>query len=206
MKTIILASLAAGCLLFGTIGRAQTCNPQIRDYAPTSRYQLNADGTARDLRTGLMWMRCAMGQTWDAGSKKCQGEATLYVWQDALLAAESLNQGGGFAGYTDWRVPNLRELTSIERFHCSDPAINLEVFPNTPSTVFWSSTPLQGFLGRIWTLDFSTSHVIEVGMYNEFPLRLVRSGAYPIEIPPPATAPTPVTASTAASVVHYPAR
>ncbi|MDN5864027.1 MAG: DUF1566 domain-containing protein [Gammaproteobacteria bacterium] len=193
MKRIVLTGLAAAFLVVGVTVRAQTCDPQTLDDAPTSRYQLHADGTARDLRTGLMWMRCAMGQTWNAGSKSCEGVATAYTWQDALQAAQSFNQDSGFAGHTDWRVPNLRELMSIERYHCSDPAINLEVFPNTPSVVFWSSTPLETFPTEVWTLNFGTSHVVELSMQSQFALRLVRSGAWPNVIPPPATAPDAAT-------------
>lgn len=202
MKKLLLIALSASALIAGMSVQAQTCNDQIRNVVPTSRYQLNADGTARDLRTGLVWMRCAMGQKWVAGKQQCTGKAASHTWKAALQAAQSLDQGDGFAGYNDWRLPNLREITSIESFHCSDPAINLEVFPNTPSAIFWSSSPLEVFPGRVWALDFDTKHVVRQAMTSELPIRLVRGGAYPNKIPPPATSPAPGTSSTSAHIVE----
>ncbi|MFP4460147.1 MAG: DUF1566 domain-containing protein [Candidatus Zixiibacteriota bacterium] len=53
------------------------------------------DGTIIDSSTGLMWQK---GHTDEAIS-----------WQDALEYAENLT----LAGYTDWRLPNAKELQSI---------------------------------------------------------------------------------------------
>ncbi|MGH8226032.1 MAG: DUF1566 domain-containing protein [Gammaproteobacteria bacterium] len=197
MKRSILSGLAAfaiGSLSF--VAYAQSCNSQTVDDAPTSRYQANADGTATDLQTGLMWMRCAMGQTWDAGSSTCTGQATTFSWQDALQAAQTLDQGAGFAGYTDWRLANLRELMSIERYHCSNPAINLDIFPATPAQAFWSSSPLEINFNVAWTLDFGSANASDDLMQSTYAIRLVRAGAYDNKLPP-------ATSSTAAAVVNY---
>jgi hypothetical protein len=195
MKQILMGALAVSAMLAGLSVQAQTCNDQIVNHVPTSRYQLNSDGTALDLRTGLVWMRCSLGQKWDADSKRCTDKAKGYSWQSALKTAQSFDEDGGFAGHDDWRVPNLRELTSIESFHCSDPAINLEAFPNTPAVAFWSSTPLETFTEAAWALDFGTSHVKQLDMQDAYAIRLVRAGAWPNKIPPPSTAPAPVSSS-----------
>ncbi len=203
MKRSILSGLAAfamGSLSF--VAYAQSCNPQIVDDAPTSRYQANADGTATDLQTGLMWMRCAMGQTWDAGNSSCTGQATTYTWQAALQAVETFDQGGGFAGYDDWRLPNLRELMSIERYHCSNPAINLTIFPTTPTQAFWSASPLESSFNIAWTLSYGTANAADDVMQNENVIRLVRAGAFDNKVPPPASAPG-ASSATSAAVVNY---
>ena len=60
-----------------------------------NNFEENADGTILDLATGLMWMKNDNGQA--------------VSWQNALSYAE----GFSFAGYSDWRLPNAKELESI---------------------------------------------------------------------------------------------
>lgn len=55
----------------------------------------NGDGTISDHATGLMWMKDDNG--------------VGVAWEDALAYAE----GKEFAGYTDWRLPDAKELHSI---------------------------------------------------------------------------------------------
>lgn len=83
-------------------------------------FQDNGDGTVTDLATGLMWQKADDGQT--------------YLWEDALAYAEDLE----LAGYSDWRLPNAKELQSIVDYTRSpatsdSPAID-PVFQCTPIT------------------------------------------------------------------------
>jgi hypothetical protein len=55
----------------------------------------NGNGTISDNATGLMWMQDDNG--------------TGMNWQDALKYADTTQ----FAGYSDWRLPNAKELQSI---------------------------------------------------------------------------------------------
>ncbi|GAK51982.1 WD-40 repeat protein [Candidatus Moduliflexus flocculans] len=65
-----------------------------------NRFELQHDGqVVVDKTTGLMWQQ--------SGSPK---ELT---YDDARKYIESLNQGEGFAGYTDWRLPTVEELLSL---------------------------------------------------------------------------------------------
>ncbi len=111
------------------------------------------DGTVTDVRTGLQWMRCSLGQTWQGGT--CVGWAEEYTWQEALDTAATLNRQGGYASYSDWRVPTKKELLTL--IYCSSgqpniwndtgqacqggyerPTIYQPVFPNTPDSRYWS--------------------------------------------------------------------
>ncbi|MDC7124344.1 MAG: DUF1566 domain-containing protein [Spirochaetales bacterium] len=60
-----------------------------------NRFKENGDGTVTDLATGLMWL------------KKDSGKGMN--WKEALEWAENLDT----AGYSDWRLPNAKELQSI---------------------------------------------------------------------------------------------
>ncbi|WP_158235991.1 DUF1566 domain-containing protein [Hydrogenovibrio sp. SC-1] len=119
---------------------AQTCkHKNTLPLTPTKDFKSHQDGTVTHLKTGLMWQVCSLGQNWQKG--KCVGKAKAMTWQQAMLTTQQQNQQGGYAGHSDWRLPNFKELKSIVEYQCFDPAINQRVFPNTPSEYYWSSTP-----------------------------------------------------------------
>lgn len=94
----------------------------------------NRDGTITDLSTGLMWM---------------QNDSGAMQWEDALVWAEGLN----YAGYSDWRLPDVKELQSIVDYSRSpdtsnspaiDPIFNCSEIVNEAGEIdygfYWSST------------------------------------------------------------------
>ena len=125
----------------------QVCNEAIPVTAPGGRYVIHGDGTVTDGLTGLMWKRCTEGLS---GTDCSTGAAEAHTWQQALgLAPLSI-----FAGYTDWRLPNLKELSSLIERSCYDPAINSNTFPNTASSWFWSASPDDNNSSNAWYLYF----------------------------------------------------
>lgn len=135
MKKLILAlSLTA---VISTPVLAQTCKSgSITPSNPTGQYLDNEDGTITDIVNELMWSRCSLGQTMTNGN--CVGIPTNYkTWENALAAAE-VNKS--YATYSDWRLPNIKELGSLVERSCVAPAIDLRLFPSTPSTPYWSNT------------------------------------------------------------------
>lgn len=90
----------------------------------------NGDSTITDNATGLMWM---------------QGDLSIAVdWEHALAYADTVT----FAGYDDWRLPNVKELQSIVDYSGVFPAID-PLFSCTPIIneaddpdygYYWSST------------------------------------------------------------------
>ena len=142
-NSLVRAALHGGALallLAVVLDCRATCNTAIPAGAPTSRFEDNGDGTVTDFRTGLMWMRCALGQSWNGAT--CTGSPTRYSWADALAGAQA-----DFAGHSDWRLPNVKELLSIVERRCFNPSINETVFPATVPGVYWSSTPSVAGIG-----------------------------------------------------------
>lgn len=60
-------------------------------------YRNNGDGTISDLNTGLMWV---------------QARGTQVAWSVAVANASNCSVGG----YTDWRIPTMKELYSLVKF------------------------------------------------------------------------------------------
>jgi hypothetical protein len=93
----------------------------------------NDDSTVTDNATGLIWQ--------DDTSEQM-------AWEAAIDSCEDLELGG----YTDWRLPNLNELTSLVDDTTCGPAIS-EVFQHTVDEVFyWSATTTESNTSKAWTI------------------------------------------------------
>jgi len=97
-------------------------------------------GTVTDLATGLMWSQDDSGEGMD--------------WEDALAYVVSLNDAN-YLGYSDWYLPNAKELQSIVDYDRSpdtsnsaaiDPVFNVTSITNEAGQLDW---------GFYWT---STTH------------------------------------------------
>ena len=140
-------------------------------YTPTSDFVDNKDGTVTHLKTGLMWKRCAEGQAWNGTT--CAGDAARYDWKTAISLTSSS------AGHNDWRIPTANELLTIVEYQTLDPAINATIFPNTPSSGFWSGSHYASVLGRVWLVSFSDGSVENnVSQDSSLAARLVRVGQF----------------------------
>jgi len=175
--TIVLTALAMPGMV------AAACNPNAPETTPTARFVDNGDGTATDTATGLMWKRCTEGYEYVDGADGPFGAdgcsvtgATSFTWQGALNQAASVNSGGGYAGHTDWRVANLKELSSIVEVQCWSPAINAAVFPNTPNSFVWSASPSVIRATYAWYVRFDYGYDSDDLKNNGKYVRLVRAG------------------------------
>lgn len=169
-KTLVCAVLAAfTCQL---VSAEQKCQPEnIEASTPTSRFQIGENQTVTDPLTGLMWKTCLEGKT---GAACEEGEASMLTWGATLLHLPQVNIDGGFAGYTDWRLPNIRELSTLVEMQCAHPAINLEVFPNAPAVHVWTSSPYQFYTHYSWLVDFAYGAPTYDERIREKGVRLVR--------------------------------
>ena len=136
-----------------------------------NRYSDQGDNTIVDTLSNLHWMRFSLGQTWNG--KINLTDAKRYTWQEAQDTADAFNQAGGFAGYQDWRVPTIDELKTIVERN-KKPAINHAMFPATPLSMFWSSTPATNISHSAWAVYFYGGSAYWYGKTSYYFVRLVR--------------------------------
>jgi hypothetical protein len=154
-------------------------NANVIESTPLSDFTDYLNGTVTHAKTGLMWKQCAEGQTWSNGVT-CTGTATTANWADALKAANTANTAA-FAGYTDWRLPNKKELASIVEDCGYEPAINQTAFPATPRWwPFWSGSSYAPNPAYAWTVRFQDYGGLTVQGYKASGnfVRLVRGGQF----------------------------
>lgn len=171
MRSRLLMILLAG---LSPARAEQVCDTRLYPLsAPTARFEDNADGTVTDRATKLMWMRCSAGQEWTGGT--CSGRPSGHDWRAAQDLAGDMNQRGTYF-FKDWRLPNLRELATIVERECTDPRVNLTVFPNTPAGLFWTASSRPGIdaAALAYALSFGDEGVVHLPKEKANHVRLVR--------------------------------
>jgi hypothetical protein len=134
-----------------------------------TEFKDNNDGSVSHLKTGLIWQRCAVGQTWNNGG--CDGKEATYTQDKAVKLTSDLG------GNTDWRLPTYKELLTIVDYSQSSPATNSIVFPDAPSSFFWTATDSAVSSSLAWIVDFAYGTGVLDGHLpknNSFSARLVR--------------------------------
>jgi formylglycine-generating enzyme required for sulfatase activity len=125
---------------------------------PVARFTDNGDGTVSDLITGLVWQKIQPPQT--------------MTWEEALAYAKTVL----LAGKSDWRLPNIREIQSLNDVSLFKPSFNKTFFPNLLSGNFWSSTTMHQTASKAWDINIDYGIV----SYNDKSLKenvlLVRGG------------------------------
>jgi hypothetical protein len=85
-------------------------------------------------------------------------------------------KASALCGFSDWRMPTWLELQGIAHLGRTNPAIDPTYFPNTPSSNFWSGSPLDGYSGETWVVNFDYGSVAGGSRGYGYHVRLVRSG------------------------------
>ena len=149
----------------------------------TLAYMDNGDGTITDNNTGLMWEKKS-----DDGS--IHDKDAVYAWDDAFAAHVAVLKSSSFAGYSDWRVPNVKELQSIVNYEIAapgptvSPAFNTACAPSctvttcscTQSGFHWSSTTYATSPLLAWGVRFLYGLVSYSDKPSNFYVRAVRGG------------------------------
>jgi hypothetical protein len=111
---------------------------------PEPRFAQNGDGTVTDHLSGLMWTQNA---------DKANGKAD---WEQAISGAGSCTDGG----YTDWRLPNRRELESLIDLGKYNPALPKgHPFSGVQPSYYWTSTTQANIEDGAWVIHLNIGFV-----------------------------------------------
>ncbi len=150
-------------------------------YADVVTPTTQAENVALDRNTGLMWLRQPRLVDGSAAADPTAvgGNVDLAApldWQAALDAVAALS----YAGFDDWRLPNVNELETIVDFGRQAPALDVLVFgaPRAgESTYLWSSTTRPDAPREAFYLNAFDGHLYPWPKTWAFATRPVRSTA-----------------------------
>lgn len=153
-----------------------------------AKFSLN-EGMAFDRSTGLTWLRFCHGQCWH--DSRLYGQREGLSWNKIYEIIADFNNEGGYAGNSDWRLPDINELMTlvVKKKRIDTHAIDVEIFPENDKTnyivnhTFWSSSfvTLPRTAARsgdfVRTIDFLTGQK-QISRYKsqgiKYAVRLVR--------------------------------
>jgi hypothetical protein len=78
------------------------------DFRANPNDELMKQGMWSDPKTGLIWFRCNVGQTWSGTA--CEGGSNFSTVDEAMLGASQMRLGG----HGDWRLPTIDEIETIK--------------------------------------------------------------------------------------------
>jgi hypothetical protein len=123
--------------------------------SPTFVYEIGAE-TVRDVQRGLTWQRRVPTDSFSAD------DASAYC------AGLELDGERGF------RLPSMKELQTIVLEEHADPAIDTQVFPDTPSEQFWTSSRLAVDAEQAWFVLFYDGYALYTDANTPYRVRCVR--------------------------------
>lgn len=140
---------------------------------PSPRFTDNGNGTVTDNLTGLMWLKdanCIATQYPSFDTDGTAGDGAV-TWQNSLNFVAGINNGtysNCGAGYTDWRLPNIRELERLINYGQSNTAtwLSTQGFSNVQAgswNGYWSSSTDASDPANAWII-----YSMEVGMVSSY--------------------------------------
>ena len=131
----------------------------------------------KDNVTGLIWeVKTNDGSIHDKNNKYKLEGSIIKFWESSIQNFINKLNSSRFGGFSDWRIPNIKELASISNKGIYDPAIDEQFFPNTMSDFYWSSTTNARHTGYAWGVYFGNGNDRYNSKSSAYYVRAVRSG------------------------------
>ena len=156
--------------LFVIIGGVLAAAMPVLAQTPSDEAYVIKDDRVIDLRSGVEWLRCTVGQQFNEGA--CTGEVLRLTQDEVAEAIQVANRELGGV----WRLPTREELEFLVCESCPAPKINKTVFPGTVSEPYWTGQRNWISPKNIWSVNFMTGHSYgRFFPYQRLAVRLVRT-------------------------------
>ena len=133
---------------------------------------ISQNGVAKDSATGLMWQDEPYTQAEETAYKNNTNNGKAGNWNYAKAYCENLTLGG----YSDWRLPNIYELTTLlDNIKSSDPYV-INGIKNIASSNYWSSTTNASNSSGAWFVYFGLGNDAMFYKTVSHYVRCVRAG------------------------------
>ncbi|MCB2181062.1 MAG: DUF1566 domain-containing protein [Desulfobulbaceae bacterium] len=126
------------------------------------------DGTIHDRDNKYTW--CDTNPETNGGYAGTCGNGT-----DTEDFIQALNDAQ-FGGYNDWRLPTIKELSTLVDADMVGNTIDLDKFPDNQAYYYWSSSTYAASTGNAWNVYFGYGYVNYYSKLNSFYVRAVRGG------------------------------
>lgn len=156
---------------------------QVQKESQVTDEELMKSGQWRDPETGLIWMRCSVGQEWTGIT--CIAEPLKLTWDLAQDFIELTNRAGVY-GKSNWQLPTIEELAALRKcpfgwekmssgetlmmklpsgqevpWQCANeklleqPVVDTDIFPNTLREMYWvNSDDVPWGYNDAWSIQF----------------------------------------------------
>ncbi|WP_186441046.1 DUF1566 domain-containing protein [Desulfamplus magnetovallimortis] len=128
-------------------------------FYPLDYLIIKNDNIIEDNQKELEWQREDDGvkRTWEAACQYCEN-----------LVLD---------GHSDWRIPDVEELSSIVDYTIYNPSISNEIFNNVKSSYYWSGSKHAYLTSYAWYVHFLGGRVEGNAKSKSYYVRCVRSGS-----------------------------
>jgi hypothetical protein len=130
----------------------------------------------------VLFLSSVYSNNFEKSVKSVIDKSTNIMWQDDIEATQYL-EDIEFAklyceelilnGYTDWKMPNIKQLQSIVDVNKKSPTVTKE-FQYTSKNKYWSNTQFFMDESNYWYVDFQTGITSNDKESNTYNVRCIR--------------------------------